>query len=113
FVVLAIATAITGREVIWLVLLGGVVALLVKTKGSDAGVFACTALFPMMVGASNAAGHQLVLEILAFFSKAGLFVFGSGLAIVPFLYGGVVQQHHWLTDSQFLVAAAVALITAA
>ena len=50
-------------------------------------------------------------ELLLFFTKAGAFVFGSGLAIVPFLYGGVVQQHHWLTDRQFLDAVAVAMIT--
>src|SRR5438552_14231395 len=52
-----------------------------------------------------------VAELLWFFTKAGAFVFGSGLAIVPFLYGGVVQQHHWLTDRQFLDAVAVAMIT--
>src|SRR5207237_5436596 len=37
--------------------------------------------------------------------------FGSGLAIVPFLYGGVVDRFHWLTDRQFLDAVAVAMIT--
>jgi chromate transporter len=46
-----------------------------------------------------------------FFMKAGAFVFGSGLAIVPFLYGGVVREHHWLNDRQFLGAVAVAMIT--
>ncbi len=46
-----------------------------------------------------------------FFTKAGTFVFGSGLAIVPFLYGGVVKEHHWLTNHQFLDAVAVAMIT--
>jgi len=50
-------------------------------------------------------------QVLAFFAKAGLFVFGSGLAIVPFLHGGVVLEHHWLTERQFLDAAAVAMIT--
>jgi chromate transporter len=40
-----------------------------------------------------------------------MFVFGSGLAVVPFLYGGVVQGHHWLTDRQFVDAVAVAMIT--
>src|SRR5437588_7635374 len=40
-----------------------------------------------------------------------MFVFGSGLAVVPFLYGGVVQGHHWLTDHQFVDAVAVAMIT--
>ncbi len=44
-------------------------------------------------------------------SKAGVFVFGSGLAIVPFLYGGVVNEHQWLTEQQFLDAVAVAMIT--
>jgi chromate transporter len=51
------------------------------------------------------------LTIFLFFAKAGMFVFGSGLAIVPFLYGGVVQGHHWLNDRQFVDAVAVAMIT--
>jgi len=46
-----------------------------------------------------------------FFAKAGAFVFGSGLAIVPFLYGGVVKEYHWLTEQQFIDAVAVAMIT--
>jgi chromate transporter len=43
--------------------------------------------------------------------KAGRFAFGSGLAIVPFLYGGVVMKFHWLTEGQFVDAVAVAMIT--
>ena len=38
-------------------------------------------------------------------------MFGSGLAIVPFLHAGVVQQFHWLDERQFLDAVAVAMIT--
>ena len=38
-------------------------------------------------------------------------MFGSGLAIVPFLYGELVQGNQWLTDRQFLDAVAVAMIT--
>ena len=49
--------------------------------------------------------------IFWFFVKAGAFVFGSGLAIVPFLYGEVVQTNHWLNDREFLDAVAVAMIT--
>src|SRR5258708_19663840 len=51
-----------------------------------------------------------VAQIFLFFAKAGLFVFGSGLAIVPFLYGGVVRGHHWLNDRQFVDPVAVAVI---
>jgi chromate transporter len=46
-----------------------------------------------------------------FFLKAGAFVFGSGLAIVPFLHGGIVLENHWLTEAQFIDAVAVAMIT--
>lgn len=56
-------------------------------------------------------GHHVLLQILLFFTKAGAFVFGSGLAIVPFLQQGVVQQFGWLNEQQFLDAVAVAMIT--
>jgi len=52
-----------------------------------------------------------LVTIFFYFAKAGMFVFGSGLAVVPFLYGGVVHDHHWLTDQQFVDAVAVAMIT--
>jgi chromate transporter len=51
------------------------------------------------------------LALFLFFLKAGAFIFGSGLAIVPFLREGVVNQHHWLTQAQFLDAVAIGLIT--
>jgi len=108
FGVLAVSTAWTSREIIWLFLLGGVVAMLVKSfpvrarVGSAAGLFLATAVLP---------ANSRLWEIFLYFAKAGMFVFGSGLAIVPFLYGGVVQGHHWLTDRQFVDAVAVAMIT--
>ena len=54
---------------------------------------------------------NLLAQLGAFFAKAGAFVFGSGLAIVPFLYGGVVHDHQWLNERQFVDAVAVAMIT--
>ena len=50
-------------------------------------------------------------DIALFFTEAGAFVFGSGLAIVPFLHGGVVVDHQWLTEHQFVDAVAVTMIT--
>ncbi len=108
--VLAISTAVTQREIIWLFLAGGCVALLVraiprKMPGASAAsgkIFSLLAIFPFATKS---------WEVLLFFAKAGLFVFGSGLAIVPFLHGGVVQDHHWLNERQFIDAVAVAMIT--
>jgi chromate transporter len=55
--------------------------------------------------------NDALLKIGLFFAKAGAFVFGSGLAIVPFLHAGVVQQYQWLTEAQFVDSVAVAMIT--
>jgi chromate transporter len=53
----------------------------------------------------------VVFAVTATFLKTGALVFGSGLAIVPLLGDGVVAQHHWLTQAQFLDAVAMGLIT--
>jgi chromate transporter len=107
FLALAISTAITEREIVWLLLLGGLVAYLVKLGVRH--FRSLPALLPVLAVALYSQSKPL--QLLWFFTKAGSFVFGSGLAIVPFLYGGVVQQHHWLNDQQFLDAVAVAMIT--
>ncbi len=111
FAVLAISTAWTSREIIWLFLLSGVVTLLVKAWPSrEQATRTVSLLFTpgafAMLGVSST-----LMQIFLYFAKAGMFVFGSGLAVVPFLYGGVVQEHHWLTDHQFVDAVAVAMIT--
>ena len=62
-------------------------------------------------GCRRRGATSVLWEILLFFTKAGAFVFGSGLAIVPFLYEGVVREFGWLTEQQFLDAVAVAMIT--
>jgi chromate transporter len=54
---------------------------------------------------------EVLARIFWFFAQAGAFVFGSGMAIVPFLYGGVVQEYRWLDDQQFIDAVAVAMLT--
>ena len=110
FIVLGVTTAWTSREIVWLFLVAGVVVLLIKampTKAQVEMVRPSIGLFtlPTLSGATGLFG------IFVYFAKAGLFVFGSGLAVVPFLYGGVVQEHHWLTERQFVDAVAVAMIT--
>jgi chromate transporter len=110
FVANAIATAVLEAEVISLILGCGVVTLAVQFSKSRAPAtlsIVPPVAFMASAGAIPAGGGTLFW----FFAKAGAFVFGSGLAIVPFLYGGVVRDHAWLTDQQFLDAVAVAMIT--
>jgi len=69
-------------------------------------------LMLLPVGALGAvAGGSTLVALGLFFAKTGALVFGSGLAIVPFLHEGVVDQYHWLTPAQFLDAVAMGLIT--
>ena len=102
FLTVAAATAATGREIVWLVLAAGALVWIVRTP---------PAALRRRGTMAEAGSAILMLQMLGFFTYAGTFVFGSGLAIVPFLHGGVVLQHHWLTERQFLDAVAVALIT--
>ena len=70
-------------------------------------------LFPaaLVTGLAGPASSQTLWRIGWYFAEAGSFVFGSGLAIVPFLHRGVVQEFGWLNERQFLDAVAVAMIT--
>ncbi len=110
FVVLAVSTAWTSREIVWLFLVAGIVVLLVKARPTRPQAEAISSAV-WLFGPPTIAGGSSLFGIFLYFAKAGVFVFGSGLAVVPFLYGGVVQEHHWLTDRQFVDAVAVAMIT--
>jgi len=115
YLVLAAVTVITESEVAWLFVAAGVVVWLWRAPPAWLHRPGAPALFAAQVstGTSIAASLDwpLLVQIGLFFAKAGAFVFGSGLAIVPFLYGGVVTENHWLNDRQFVDAVAVAMIT--
>jgi chromate transporter len=113
FAVLAITTVWTQSEIVWLFVLSGFVALLVKAppKFHARSLPAAVVAPGLMTGLLGVATISTLGSVFVFFLKAGAFVFGSGLAIVPFLYGGVVGHYHWLTEGQFLDAVAVAMIT--
>jgi chromate transporter len=63
------------------------------------------------VPAVPVANSAILGKLLAFFLKAGALTFGSGLVIVPFLQQGVVQEHGWLGEREFLVAVAIGMIS--
>ena len=109
-------TVLTKSESVFLFLGAGLLVwwLRVGPKSKAGGrLFSLTLAAPIaaMAAAASAADWPLLGQLGAFFAYAGSFVFGSGLAIVPFLYGGVVTEHGWLNDRQLLDAVAVAMIT--
>jgi len=115
FSALAVTTMWTEAEIVWLFVLCGFVALFVKApprlRFAPAKLTALVGSKGLYTGVLGVASAGTISTLFLFFLKAGAFVFGSGLAIVPFLYGGVVGKFHWLTERQFLDAVAVAMIT--
>ena len=105
----------TEQELLWVFLLSGAmvpVLRLVKTRTPG------TTITPMLLpwawwvtGLHGPADEGVLARVFGFFAKASIVVFGSGLAVLPFLHGGVVTSFGWLTDRQFLDAVAVSMIT--
>lgn len=107
----AAVTAWTEQEIVWLFLAAGLLVLGVRAWRPSSALSLLPGLAWLWTGLHAAADKALLLRIALVFAEAGAVVFGSGLAIVPFLRGTVVGEHHWLNDRQFLDAVAVAMIT--
>lgn len=111
FLLAAAVTIITKREEVLLFVAAGLVYMFLKappqwmrrTSVGNAILLFQTGFWQFDPGTLG--------KIAWFFTKAGAFVFGSGLAIVPFLHGGVVTEYGWLTEHEFIDAVAVAMIT--
>ena len=109
FIVAALTTILTESENILLLLGAGIVYWFIKVPPKFDklnSIFLFLIQFPVL-----SLENSLLWKIFLFFGKAGAFVFGSGLAIVPFLYTGVVKEYGWLSEQQFLDSVAVTMIT--
>jgi chromate transporter len=115
FALMALTTAWTEREVVWLFVLAGVFTAVLTLQRARPGAPSSSSVAAIgaltLTPAAAATVAPTLSNIFWLFAKAGAFVFGSGLAIVPFLYGELVQTNGWLNDRQFLDAVAVAMIT--
>lgn len=100
---------------VWVFIFSAVVFLFLRmpsawfTKGKNQMLLGLP--MSLTTGLDGPASSGTLLKILLYFSWAGTFIFGSGLAIIPFLHDGIVNQYHWLTERQFLDAVAVSMIT--
>lgn len=94
-----LVTVIYKQEVVWIFLFAALLPGLLRARNLN------WAIVPASFN------PHLFWDIFKYFFEVGSFVFGSGLVIVPFLYGGVVLEHSWLTESQFIDAIAAGMIT--
>lgn len=110
FIVAAAITFFTQQEQVLLFVAAGLLYMFVKAPPKWLNKKSASGFVLLQIGFWNYETSTLA-KIAMFFAKAGAFVFGSGLAIVPFLHAGVVTENHWLTEQQFVDAVAVAMIT--
>jgi chromate transporter len=111
----AAVVACTEREIVGVFLLSGLLVPVLRGFASRSGTHpAVPLLLPWswwLTGLYGPADETVLARVFGFFAKASFVVFGSGLAVVPFLHGGVVGSYGWLTERQFLDAVAVSMIT--
>src|SRR5204863_7386048 len=85
FVATAVVTAWTESELVWVFLLAGVVALAARAGGAlRLATFAAPVPAWLVAGVHGPAPTATLARVFWYFAEAGAFVFGSGLAIVPF-----------------------------
>ena len=110
-------TAIAKTEIVWLFLAAGAFGVvyygggLPRWRPTSAASFSPVGLLAAVKAFAWTGGGASLGSMGLFFAKASAFTFGSGLAIVPFLHQGLVHDHHWLTEQQFVDAVAMGLIS--
>jgi chromate transporter len=116
-IVMCAATAISGAEIVWLFLAAAAFGAIYygggfpRPRTDRLGAFSTAGLLAAVQGFAWTGSSAGLGTLALFFIKAGAFTFGSGLALVPFLHSGLVQEHHWLTEQQFVDAVAMGLIS--
>jgi chromate transporter len=111
YIAATILTAVTQKEELLLFIALGFIYMAVKAPPEWMKRPKIASFFFLTTAGFSTIELGKLGDIAWFFTKAGAFVFGSGLAIVPFLHAGVVNEHGWLTENQFVDAVAVAMIT--
>jgi chromate transporter len=110
------ATIVTGQEIVWPFVAAAIFGAIFYGGGlpglwRGAQSIALLPLVAVVKGFAWIGSGASFAALSVFFIQASAFTFGSGLAIVPFLHAGLVEERHWLTESQFVDAVAMGLIT--
>ena len=110
FLLAAVITLVTQQEQVLLFVFAGLLYMFVKAPPKWFNGKTANSIVLLQMGFWSH-DNSTLMKIAIFFAEAGAFVFGSGIAIVPFLHSGVVIENQWLTEQQFVDAVAVAMIT--
>ena len=104
----AFVLTMTGSVGFVLILLGAGIAYELWTnrdrwsRGTNVFALPAIPLMPLSTIAVGVITFSLGAEIFFEGLKAGLLTFGGAYTVIPFLQEASVNNHHWLTDTQFI-----------
>lgn len=104
FLFIFLSSTILKIELMSLVIIVSIIYMLYKKKTLNGFFF-------LPLGLNINLSTPGLMNLFIFFFISGLVVFGSGLAIIPFLYEGVVKYYHWISEKEFMDAVSIGLIT--
>jgi chromate transporter len=100
-------TALTSASFVLVLLGGGIAYELWTNAGHYARRASAISPLPVAVAVVASVSFSLTSEIFLEGLKAGLLTFGGAFTVIPFLQQAAVEQHGWLTDSQFVDGLAI------
>lgn len=107
----ALASMYFQAEVVWLFIVSGVGYFIWERKKAPGAMLSAAFVIGENKEFFPAIRWHLLGDMFWYFFEVGAFVFGSGFAILAFMHHGLVVDHKWLTEQQYLDALAVALAT--
>ncbi len=111
FVFNVIVTVLFSQELVSVFIISGCIAAFYQYRQDrNANLYTLMLSSGLVLHVQDPFYMSMLLKFALAFLIAGTFVFGSGLAILPFLHHSLVSEHHWLTDQQFTDAIAVGMI---
>jgi chromate transporter len=111
-----VVTVIAGAELVWPFIAAALFGAVyygggIPRLGREATSFSPIPIIAAVKGFAWIGTGASFGAMSLFFLQASAFTFGSGLAIVPFLHAGLVENFGWLTEQEFVDSVAMGLIT--
>lgn len=111
FTIACLLNIFTKFEMSLLIISSGIIYLLLDKRNALNPNLLAFPLFLINNFNNSTKNNPTLIKLFIFFLKSGALVFGSGFAIIPFLYRGTVNDYHWLTEKEFMDAIAIGMIT--
>jgi chromate transporter len=103
-----VAAATLGTYLVFVLLLGGLVELMIRSGKRDTPSSPSLAVLPVSAASVGLGGLAALCWVAL---QVGALSFGGGFVIIPLMQHDAVVTYHWMTGAQFLSAVALGQLT--